>query len=377
MQTFLRPLKAALKRHAPLLAKLGGLTLLTRPQTEDLLARRATTLLHDPGSLVDLPRLASFTTPAVILFDAETVPTATGCVYRLDQQAGPLYQLPNGSMRVDRQVLDLDFGTGAVLADLLRRPRRTRRVAPLLIAPWSHYWTGYFDFVFFIALKLHRIKCQLSPAEFAEAIVCYPLFHTRFEQEILALLGVDPANLVDSRQVQVAFTACVLGNNDSWFYPNRLDVLAFRDLVHRTLAGSPGGGKRLYIQRRGRRQVYNEPALLALLEELDFTVIADEPRSYLDQLTLYHQASFIIGPHGASFANLVACRAGTQLLELFASTYVPGYFRYLAHLLELPYAAYCPAPPRGSDHRHVADDVVIEVEVLAQQLRHLLAAGPA
>jgi capsular polysaccharide biosynthesis protein len=374
MHVLLRLVKSFLKKQAPLLSKLFGLTLLTKPQTNARLALQATQVAQDPGELVTLPRVTACS--AILdkqLFGEETLRTAPAYVWRLANTDGQLTQLPSGNLVLHKQVLDLDFGNGAVLQDLVKRAPRQQRATTLLIAPWTHYWTGYFDYVFFIALKLCRIKQQLSAQEFAEALICYPLFNTRFEQEILTLLGVTPANVVDSRHTEVVFDTCLIGNNDSWFYPNKQDVLVFSNLVQRPLKPTKAANTRLYIQRTGRRRIRNEGELLRLLEKLDFIIVADVPRAYAEQLALYHDASFIMGPHGASFANIVGCRAGTQLLELFADAYVPGYFRYLAQVLGLPYAAYCAGQPNGSDHRHVADDMVVDVADLEQQLNRLLA----
>jgi hypothetical protein len=379
MHHLLRLLKATLKKQAPRLSKLFGLTLLTKHQTTVRLAGRATELLRDPGEVLTLPRLASSTrtTPDKQFFTQETLRTAPGYVWRLANTDRQLQQLPSGGLRLGKQVLDVDFGNSAVLQDVIKRPARQHLVTRVLIAPWSHYWTGYFDYIFFIALKICRIKNQLSAQEFAEAVVSYPLYNTSFEHEILALLEVKPEKLVDSRHTNVVFDYCLLGNNDSWFYPNKQDVLTFSALVHRAIPEKKAANNRLYIQRIGRRQVVNEAALLVVLEKFGFTIVADVARTYVEQLTLYYNAAFIMGPHGASFANIVACRPGTQLLELFAPTYVPGYFRYVAQLLDLPYSAYCAGHPSGSDHRHVADDMVIDLVELEQQLSALLGTGTA
>lgn len=373
MRKLLALAKSLLKRQAPRVSKLFGLTLLTKSQTKVSLALWATELGQDLGEELTLPRLTSgVTMQDKQLFGEETLRTAAGSVWRLENTDRTMTQLPSGSLLRQQQVLDLDFGNSAVLSDLFKRAPRQQRATKVLIAPWTHYWTGYFDYIFFIALKICRIKSQLSAAEFAEAVVCYPLFHAPFEHEILALLGVNQANVCDSRSTKVVFDACIIGNNESWFYPNKQDVLAFRGVVQRTLHGKKATNTRLYIQRAGRRQVVNEADVLRLLHRLGFTIIADVSRSYAEQLDLYYNAAFIVGPHGASFANIIGCRAGTHLVELFADAYVPGYFRYLAQLLDLNYAAYCAGQPRGSDHRHVADDITVDIAELEQQLSSLL-----
>jgi capsular polysaccharide biosynthesis protein len=65
----------------------------------------------------------------------------------------------------------------------------------------------------------------------------------------------------------------------------------------------------------------------------------DEPRSVAEQITLYRSAKIIIGPHGASFANILNCKPGTVLLELFPNKYHPDYFRFMADIFGLNYFA--------------------------------------
>jgi hypothetical protein len=372
MYKLLPLLRVALKRHAPLLGKLFGITLLTKHQTKVSLSISAKKLLHDKGNTLVLRQVTAVTDTNKQLFKEETIRTASRYVWRLENPEGKLHQLPNGSLRVHNKILDLGFGNSAIIKDLVKRTPRQVRSATILIAPWPHYWTGYFDYIFFVALNLCRIKNRLSPEEFAEAVVCYPLFNTSFEQEILDLLGVKRANLFDSRHTNIVFKSCLIGNTDSWFYPNKHDVFAFKVLIQTLTKGKQSENTRLYIQRTGRRKVVNENELLILLNKFNFTIIEDIPRTFTEQILLYYNASFIIGPHGASFANILGCRAGTHLFELFANTYMPGYFRYLAQLLELNYSAYCDSQPSGSEHSHVADDIVINLQDLEQQLSSLL-----
>ncbi|RZJ57843.1 MAG: glycosyltransferase family 61 protein [Hymenobacter sp.] len=375
MRKLLLLLRVSIKKYAPLLSKLFGITLLTGQQTKVSLSVNATALLHDQGDIVTLHPVTSVTKADKQLFREETISTASRYVWRLENTDRTMQQLPNGSLLVHKEVLDLGFGNSAALKDLVKRAPRQARFASVLIAPWPHYWTGYFDYIFFIALNICRIKNELSAEEFAEAVVCYPLFNSSFEREILDLLGVKRANVLDSRHSNVVFNSCLIGNIDSWFYPNKHDVAAFQAIVRSIVKDKQSENNRIYIQRTGRRKVINENELLVLLKKFDFTIIADVPRTFAEQILLYYNASFIIGPHGASFANILGCRAGTHLFELFANTYMPGYFRYLAHLLELNYAAYCDGQPSGSDHSHVADDVFINLEELEQQLSGLLCAA--
>ncbi|GAB3702606.1 hypothetical protein GCM10027592_32190 [Spirosoma flavus] len=363
-------LRSALKSQATLLARPFGLELLTKDQTETYL--RPSEIAFKKGELVTLPEVNDFTDASRPIFGKTDVTSANTLVWQCANQRN-MRQLRNGSVVANNRVLDTDFGGSALFKDLLKSDKRAVLETDTLLAPWSHYWGGYYDYLFFVAAKLCRMKETLPAETFANAIVSYPLMHTPFERELLIRIGLKESQIIDSRTTNVHFKTCILGNNDSWFYPNIADVAAIQKHVssHSIMAGF-ATSERIYISRSGRRRVLNEDALVRMLEQYGFVFIEDKSRSIEEQYALYRQASFIIGPHGASFANVLWCQPGTQLLEFFAPDYVPDYFRHVAHILGLRYTAHCSGAVRGSNHRHVNDDIRVDVDLLEKQVAQRL-----
>jgi hypothetical protein len=365
-------LKDQLKRQSPAILRWVGIKLLSKAQTEALL--QPAQISYSIKSDVHLPEVTDAADSQKVIFPPKTVELEPDFVWDYTNHDGRAELLRCGIMRIGNQYPDTDFGNGALLTDLLSNDRRPVEKRPLLIAPWSHYWGGYFDYVLFVAAKLCRIKAVLSPADFAGAVVSYPFLRTSFEPELLALLGIGPERLFDSRHHAFQFDRCVLANNSSWFYPAAADILALKATVEAQLPPvdvSPD--KRLYISRSGRRKVLNEEALVSMLERYGFEAVEDKPRSIIEQIRLYQRASFIVGPHGASFANLLWCRPGTQLLELFPPNYRPEFFRYLTHVLDIHYAAYCFGPVADSHHTNVDVDVSVDVDEVERAVVKLLS----
>ena len=369
IKRWLNEARDGLKKQSAILARPLGIDLLTKAQTEDYL--RLYQIASSPVQQVTLPKVADVTERNKLIFTETEVDTGHAHVWRLDNLHSYATQLRSGGLKIGNKVLDTDFGTNALFKDLLILKKRPEYTTTTLIAPWSHYWGRYYDYLFFVAAKLCRIKDALPASVFAEATVAYPLLHTAFERDLLAILGIKQENLIDSRTHSVRFSTAVLGDNNSWFYPNPDDVLSLRRYVQSVMPEPTGLARRIYIRRSGRRRVLNEEALVALLTTYGFDIIEDQPRSIAEQVALYANASFIIGPHGASFANVLWCRPGTHLLELFADNYVPEYFRYLAELLGLRYSAYCPGLVGGSQHSHVDDDIVVSIDQLERALNDL------
>lgn len=369
----LSTVKNTFKNQSGLLLKPFGLDSLDKARTQHLL--QPYQIYRNDGSTLTLPEVRDPAGTNKPVFAQTTIQTAPAYVWQYDNAARSARQLRSGGLVMGRQVPDTDFGTGALIKDVLKRDRRAPYPTRTLIAPWSHYWFAYYDYLLFIAAKLCRIRAVLPDDQFTGATIAYPLTQTPFERDLLNLIGCRPEQVLDSRHTAVRFETAVLGNNASWFYPNDTDL---RNLKIRIEAGVPvtddqPTGQRIYIQRTGRRRILNEDALLTMLERYGFVIAPDVPRSVAEQVRLYRSASFIIGPHGASFANVLWCRPGTQLFELFAPDYMPEYFRYMATVLNLRYTGYYEGPkPNGSDYSHVADDIIVSVDAVERALVQIL-----
>ena len=371
LSTFAGHVKDQLKYRSPTLLRWLGLQLLNKAQTYNLLKPAQLGVLSKAP--VYLPGVYDASDPEKELFAPKTVQTDPDSVWSYPNVGGDTQLLRCGSVRIGSQIPDTDFGNQALLNDLFSPDRRPVQYYPTVLAPWSHYWGGYYDFLLFIAAKLCRIKAALPPDTFDAVALSYPLFNQPYETELFALLGISPDRVFDSRRHALSFDRCLLANNSSWFYPSAPDLLALKSTIEGQLpALTTVPRRRLYISRVGRRRVLNEAELTQMLARYGFEVVPDEPRSVAEQVRLYQSAEFIVGPHGASFANLLWCRPGTQLLELFAPTYRPEYFRYLSHVLNLRYAAYSPGPLQESHHSQVDVNITVDVDEVEAALERAL-----
>ena len=79
--------------------------------------------------------------------------------------------------------------------------------------------------------------------------------------------------------------------------------------------------RRLYISRRGSRELENEADVLKVLGHHGFEAVRPELLSFGEQARLFSEARYVVGAHGAGLANAVFAKRLT-LLELFQ----PGFF---------------------------------------------------
>lgn len=86
------------------------------------------------------------------------------------------------------------------------------------------------------------------------------------------------------------------------------------------VAGAPKH-KKLYLSRapnaRNGRSIGNEAELIAFLESQGFVTVYPENYSIFEQAAMFAHADTIVAAHGAGLTNIVYCRPGTRVIELY------------------------------------------------------------
>lgn len=255
-------------------------------------------------------------------------------------------------------------------------PRETVSVASV-IAPFSHNqdengYCGYYDYLYFVAIKISRIIEARPEVNLSDAYISYAPFGGDYEKEYLELFGLNPDKLIDSQKYKVISPRFLMANGTSW-HPNLDDILSMKNLIERKFQPIKTKPNRIYISRAGRRKIINEDELITLLKKFDFEIIEDKKRTVKEQISIYGNASFIIGPHGASFANIIWCSPQTHLFELFSCNYVPDYFAYLANVMQMEYSAYYEGIADGSIsfREGSTEDIYVSIQKLENCLNHI------
>ena len=85
--------------------------------------------------------------------------------------------------------------------------------------------------------------------------------------------------------------------------------------------------KKIYIDRKDStsntkklRSIINEDEIKLFLEKHGFKTITLSEYDFIDQVKIFNNAEFIVGLHGAGFANLCFCNPGTKVIELKSNT---------------------------------------------------------
>lgn len=358
------------KQAIPILAKLFGANLLDKQAT--LAKLKSYQIFIKNGEEIIIPPAGVTSNEAPENFNNnEPVITSTVAVYNI-HGTNKVTIFPYGGVKLNRDVLDMDFGSALFIKTLLKVDKRLPLKCDVCIVLWSHEWgNGYYDYTYFIFAKLLRIKAVMGEADFKQARIVYPLVNTAFEKELMAYTGVNAEQLVDSRKYNLTADSYYLANNDSWYFHNKHDLLVLKDTLA-SIETSAVTGERIYIQRKGRRKLTNEIDVINLLKKYDFTIIEDTARTVAEQIAIYHTAKVIIGPHGASYTNIINCKPGTILIELFPNNYYPDYFRYLASIDELKYFAIFQQNIQESRYSNLDEDMTIDPAKIKNLLDQIL-----
>lgn len=182
-----------------------------------------------------------------------------------------------------------------------------------------------------------------------------------FQQETLRQLGVPASKILD-------WTGAEAG--DCYLQADRLIVPSFParpawtprwvcEFLRRSfLPASPQNhGLRLYLSRQkaANRRIINEAEVEDILTDYGFQTVYLEALSVAEQAALLAQAERVVAVHGSGLTNLVFCRPGTQVLELFAPDFVYPCYWALSHWMQLDYTYLIGQSPIGSFWSQVFD----------------------
>lgn len=358
------------KNLTPLAARILGVNLLSKDQTLKFL-KSAEINFHSVNSVQLLP-VETFGGTIKGFKKGDIVISSYSAVYCL--KGNVLKILPYGGIQVGSKVLDLDFGSSEFLRSCFSLSKREINYSENCIVLWSHKWGGgYYDFLFYIYSKLLRIKEVIGEEEYQRSVVLYPIFGKNFEKEFWKIAGLEEYQVLDVRSNIVEAEKYYFANNENWFFHNIRDIKNLIKLPLSLSIGKTPGYNRIYISRKIRREISNENEIIQVLQEFDFRIIEDKTRTVKEQMEIYHSADVILGPHGASFSNVLWCRPNTILIEMFSNRYYPPFFKYLANVLKLKYYAIFENDVRANDDAYSYKNFSISPEVLRSSLNRIFS----
>jgi capsular polysaccharide biosynthesis protein len=169
-----------------------------------------------------------------------------------------------------------------------------------------------------------------------------------FHYESLAALGVGRDRLIEAfpklhfkLEHLFATDYSARDNTPPWLH------LWYKDKFIRPLNLQANAGRKIYISRADAsyRTISNSDEVHAMVSALGFEVVALSRMSFIDQAKLFYTSDVIVGEHGAGLANLVFCRKGSRVIEIFSVYWIAPSNYAIARSAGLEYHFYVAERP--------------------------------
>ncbi len=162
-----------------------------------------------------------------------------------------------------------------------------------------------------------------------------------FIRESLSLMGYNDWIILhpeDRLRIKTLNISLKLSHDGS-IHPFYINKVKQRFLSALGLSPQAHPFRRIYISRAKAKYRYfvNEEELLALLQQHGFEVLYPEELALKDVVVKLHEASFLLGQHGAGLSNMLFMPKGSSILEIGVPSFFPLHYYYLAHALKQVY----------------------------------------
>jgi len=136
---------------------------------------------------------------------------------------------------------------------------------------------------------------------------------------------------------------------------------------------NPAPSRMIYVARgeTAHRAIINESEVCAMLQGYGFEIVHCGALDVQDQASLFADSRIIVSPHGAALSNLVFCRPGTTVLEIFGTPENQKMYWLVSHRRNLRYQYLMAESIPSSLHPNMRD-MRIDLRTLARNVEQLL-----
>ncbi|MDY0313770.1 MAG: glycosyltransferase family 61 protein [Bacteroidales bacterium] len=181
-------------------------------------------------------------------------------------------------------------------------------------------WGGW-NYFHFLHTSLPKLALAIDLGISFQRIVCND-YNKRFIREIFDLLNVHSSSILPMTRYHelMIHDLHVISPIGYGVNPNKISSFYLKKLFKDYLSNDKG--RRLYVSRSGSRSIENEEEVISCLKDYKFEILKCEEMTVKDQIKYFSEAEVVIAPHGAGLSNIVFCKKGTKILELFSPTYL-------------------------------------------------------
>ena len=239
---------------------------------------------------------------------------------------------------------------------------------------------NYWHWIFEVLPRFAIIEKVLDKKEIDNFLL--PDFTTNFQKESLELLNVPLSKMISSIKFRHIETEKLFVTSHPYIFnndapkaiqqiPKWISLWLKKSLLEKINHNSENSPKKIYIDRsnskfKNVRFIKNDDLVKNFLIKQGFVPVKLENLSLKDQITFFNNANYIIGLHGAGFANLIFCNKNTKILELKSKT-TSKVIENLAKTNELDYE-FLEGSSEVSFSRSQDGGIEIPLEILKQKI---------
>jgi capsular polysaccharide biosynthesis protein len=196
--------------------------------------------------------------------------------------------------------------------------------------------TNYWHWLFDVLPRLHILeKSNIDNLDIKYYL--FPNLDKKFQKETLNILNIPIKKRLSSKNIRHVFSDQIIVSShpynllndpslDSLNIPNwifeflrkKFCVKIIQD--EKIVKQSP---KKIYINRKDgnpHRFIINEKEVEESLKKKGFTSLTLSEYSFSEQINLFYNAEYVVGLHGAGFANIIFCKPNTKIIEFKSLT---------------------------------------------------------
>lgn len=284
--------------------------------------------------------------------------------------------------------VSMNFGIPGWVHPVFKQPSlpmatRTTETVAVLTFVWSR---NYFHWMIDALGRIDLIRRTGLPVD---KYIISSDGPAQFQEETLAMLGIPKQKTIRSYSgLHLKAARLIVPSLQPYylqpFLSNQVPKWAtdfVRSELFRIVKPSPVGNlERIYISRRDakHRKVLNESEVLRIVQTFGFREVTLSGLSVADQVRLFHAAKIVIAPHGASLTNIMFCRPGTHVVDIYSPEYMYPCFWHISHYYGLRYHYLIGIGRRleANEHiglvGHVYTDLTVDIGALTAMLRRLV-----
>lgn len=189
---------------------------------------------------------------------------------------------------------------------------------------------NYFHWLFDVLPRISICE-NLNLISTVDYFLCPGL--NKFQKESLDLLDYENIQYLNSIKFRHIITDNLIVSDHPWNFgenilsnieniPNWI-TLWLKNKFLKKGEKNYNGPKRIYIDRsdsisnlRDQRKIVNEKEVINFLIKKDFIPVKLSELKFSQQISLFENAEFIVGLHGAGLSNVVWCNKNTNILEI-------------------------------------------------------------